>query len=194
MFLKFLQININTAEHSLWKEQVEARIALRDINLKFWLEYNLFSLVWWLMIIISIAVWLIWWKLVNKSRLLEIITYGLMVSFLSVILDLIGAELVLWGYPNMIIPLMPPLLIVDIGVLPVTYMIIYQNFPDWKKYIIAISITAFLISFIGEPIAIWLDMYEMNNWQHIYSFPIFITIGLILKWIMNKIILKQAKN
>lgn len=128
----------------------------------------------------------------NKTRLLEIAAYGLMVTLWSVILDIAGAELVLWGYPNMLEPLMPPLLIVDLGILPIAYMLIYQYFPKWKSFTLALTLTAAFLAFIGEPFAQWLNIYEMNNWKHIYSFPIYIGMGLFLKWIMNIIIAKQS--
>ena len=190
MFLKCL----HNAESPLWQEQIKARIAVRDVNMKFWLEYNVFTPVWWLMIITFMAVCIIWWKLVDKTRLLEIVAYGLMVALLSTIFDIAGAEMVFWGYPNMVEPLIPPLFIVDLGVLPVAYMLVYQYFTDWKKYIIAMSVTAFFFAFIGEPIAEWLNMYQITNWKHIYSFPIYIALGIFLKWIMNIIILRETKS
>lgn len=176
------------------EEQIKARIALRDINLKHWLESNIFSPVWWLLLISFITLWVIWWKFVNKTKLLEIVTYGLIVSFLSTILNLFGTEFVLWGYPNNLVPVAPLLFEIDLGFLPVIYMLIYQYFPDWIKFTIAISITAVIIAFMGEPLAIRLDIYEMNNWKHIYSFPLYIALGLILKWILKKIIEKEKTS
>lgn len=83
----------------------------------------------------------------KKTKLLEIVTYGLIVSFLSTILNLFGTEFVLWGYPNNLVPVAPLLFEIDLGFLPVIYMLIYQYFPDWIKFTIAISITAVIIAF-----------------------------------------------
>jgi hypothetical protein len=163
------------------KSKLRLELHLRDINLKHWLESNIFSPVWWLLLISFITLWVIWWKFVNKTKLLEIVTYGLLVSFLSTILNLFGTEFVLWGYPNNLVPVAPLLFEVDLGFLPVIYMLIYQYFPDWIKFTIVISITAVIIAFMGEPLAIRLYIYEMNNWKHIYSFPLYIALGLILK-------------
>ena len=184
----------DVSENPLWKEQLKTRVTLRDITLKHWLENNLFTPVWWLMLITFIIVWFIWWKFVNKNRFLEIVTYGLLVTCVTIILDIVGAEFALWGYPNMLVPTVPPLFIVDLGFLPVIYMFIYQYFSSWTAFTIAISITSFFISFIGEPIAVWLDMYELNNWQHVYSFPIYISMALILKWVLNKIMMIRSKS
>ncbi|MFX4262239.1 CBO0543 family protein [Pelotomaculum propionicicum] len=178
--------------HPLWGKQIELRAALRDVNMDHYLQNNVFTFSWWLSLIFVILVWCIWWKRVDKYRLLEIVCYGLLVSVVVIIIDILGVELVLWGYPNMLIPLMPPLFSADIALLPVTYMLIYQYYAEWKEFFIAILITSFVLAFIGEPIAIWLELYEMNNWKHLYSFPIYIIIGLSLKWVVIKINLKQV--
>jgi len=190
--IKFLKVK--ASEQPLWIEHIKTRISLRDINLKHWLDNNLFTPVWWLMLIIFIATWIIWWKFVDKTKLMEIVIYGLMVSFLATILDLIGTEFVLWGYPNMLLPLMPPLAIVDLGVLPVVFMLIYQFFAGWKSFFIAMIITSLAFSFIGEPIAVWFDMYQINNWRHLYSFPLYIILGLTVKWFVHSIITKEKKS
>jgi hypothetical protein len=182
------------SQNSLWKEQVADRKHLSEINTKHWLENNLFTPVWWLMLIMFIMSWYIWWKLVYKNRLHEIIIYGLMVIIGATILDIFGTEFVLWGYPNMLIPTAPPLFFVDICILPIIYMLVYQYFTRWKSFLTAMIITAAIISFIGEPIAVWLEIYELNNWNHLYSFPIYIILAIIFKWICSKIIKYKRKS
>lgn len=121
------------------------------------------------MLISFIAIWFVWWKLVNKTRLFEIVTYGIMISFLAAIVDIIGVELVLWGYPNNLIPLVPALVFVDLGALPVIFMLVYQHFNSWKIFAIAILITSFFLAFVFEPITAWLDIYQINTWKYVYS-------------------------
>ncbi|HEY5560312.1 MAG TPA: CBO0543 family protein [Clostridiaceae bacterium] len=183
----FYKVLIDISENPLWKEIVKARILVRDLNLKHWLGTNVFSLVWWFMVISFLIAWFVWWKLVNKSRFAEIVTYGLLVAMVSIILDIIGTSNVIWGYPNMLVPLAPPMFYADMCSMPVIYMLIYQYFRSWKSFIIAMTITAFIIAFIGEPIAVRLDIYELNSWKYLYSFPLYILIAIMLKWINNKI-------
>jgi len=184
----------NVSENPLWIKQIEARTILRDINTEHWLQNNLFSIAWWVALILVIFIWYFWWKKVDKTRLLEIVAYGLMFAIVATVADLFGVELVLWGYPNMLIPLMPPLFIADFSVLPVTFMLVYQYFSNWNSFAIATLITSFILSFIEEPIAVWFEFYQLNNWKHLYSLPIYIIIALSLKWVMNKIIAKQNSS
>ncbi|HCC08244.1 MAG TPA: hypothetical protein DEP72_08835 [Clostridiales bacterium] len=179
---------------SLWNEMVQKRIELRDINLKLYLEQDLFSFLWWLKIIAFILVWAIWWKWVDKTRLLEIIAYGLMVSSLATVIDLIGMNMVLWGYPITLLPFTLPLYVADLGMIPVIYMLVYQNFSNWKSFIRAVFVMAVIVAFVVEPLNVWTGIYEMNNWNYLYSFPIYIISAILLKWIINKILFKQNSH
>ena len=174
-------MHINVSQHPLWQRQIELRKMLRDVSIDFWLKTNVFSLVWWLELILVFLLWFFWWKRVDKTRLLEIAFYGLMVAITATVIDLIGTESVLWGYPNMLVPLMPPLFVVNFSLLPVIYMLVYQYFSSWKSFVIATLIISFIFAYGLEPLAIWLDIYEMNNWKYLYSLPVYIALALSLK-------------
>jgi hypothetical protein len=185
---------IQHSDSPLWKEILQTRIKLRDIYLKYWLEYNVFSLSWWLMLILVISLWFIWWKRVDKARLHEIITYGAIVSLIATIIDIVGCEYVLWGYTADLVPLISPLLVTDYCFLPITYMLLYQYFTDWRSFITATTIVSALLAFIAESIAVLLDIYQLNNWKHLYSFPMYILLAIFFKWLLNKIIIKQKNS
>lgn len=189
MFNILLQTDVS--ENPLWKEQISTRMALKDINQKVWLETNLFSPVWWFMLVLFIIAWFIWWKLVDKKRLMEIVTYGLLVSILSTIFDITATQSVFWGYPNRLVPISPPLLFEDLCFLPVIFMLIYQYFTSWRSFSIALLITAFLLAFAVEPIAVWLDIFQLHSWKYGYSFLVYILMASSLKWIINNIKAKQ---
>jgi hypothetical protein len=55
----------NISENPLWLKQIETRTVLRDINMEHWLQNNLFSIAWWLVLVLVI---LIWYFLVEESR------------------------------------------------------------------------------------------------------------------------------
>ncbi len=67
--------------------------------------------------------------------------------------------------PNMLFPLIPPVVAIDIAPLPLCYMVVYQYFPKWKSFNIAMTIAAFIFSFVFEPICVWLGIYELNYWK-----------------------------
>lgn len=185
LYEKLLAIEVS--ENPVWKELLKIRIHYRDLNLKYWLDHNAFSSVWWIMLISFIAIWVIWWKIVNKSRLFEIITYGVMISFTATIVDELGVALVLWSYPITLVPLFLPLVFVNLGALPIIFMLVYQYFDTWKLFTGAILITSFILAFALEPLTSLLGIYEINNWKYIYSVPIYFVTPLFFKWLINRI-------
>jgi len=175
-------------------EVLEAQKRLTDLSYECWVDHCLFTFQWWLLLFILLVPWFIWWKFVNKKRLTEILSYGLLVVITTCLLDEIGSSLNFWGYPYKIVPLIPRLIAVNFTALPVVYMFIYQYFSEWKLFAMASVLMAALFAFIGEPIIIWLDIYRMYHWNHIYSFFIYIIIALFLRWLIQTIVAKQQKN
>jgi hypothetical protein len=174
-----------------WKEIIRMRSDLHHKYFAYWLNNNLFSLAWWLMLILIILLWVIWWKHVNKAKLLEIVTFGVMVGLLASIIDIIGCENVLWGYPNDLDPLITPLTVTDFCLIPISYMFLYQYFVNWKSFITTSIILSALYVFVAEPLAVKLDIFQLHNWRHIYDFPMYLLLALSLKWVLNKIMLIQ---
>jgi hypothetical protein len=159
-----------------------------------WWNDVVFTFPWWFVILSLILPWIVWWKIVNKKRILETSFVGLFIMFISFFLDQLGASLLLWIYPVTPTPLPREVFDpADLSILPVFYMAIYQYFPRWKSYILILTIFAFLGSYVGGSIYQWLGIYKILKWKHIYSVPIYILMGVIAKWIINKLEEIQSK-
>lgn len=152
-----------------------------------WLKYELFTFQFWLLVAMLILPWFIWWKLVDKKRFLEITIYGLIVVTFATFLDEVGCQLNLWEYRYDLEPLFPRLIPMNFTMLPVGYMLIYQYFRKWKTFIAANIAAAALFSFVGEPVFVLLDIYELLKWKHVFSFPIYIILAIIFKVAINAI-------
>jgi len=166
---------------------------LTHTRIENWLKQDLFSFQWWLLLAVLIIPWFIWWRYVDKTRLTEITLYGAITLILAAFLDAILSELVIWEYNHYVIPLWPRLISADFTLLPVTYMFIYQYFRQWKQFLLGMFVVSALYSFVGEPLLIWLDIYKLHGWKHIYSFPIYIVMAVIVKWLVQRII-AHGKN
>lgn len=168
-----------------WQDIIEITKQFRNMKVEYWLNENLFTLSWWILFITTIGIFIVWLILLDKKRIMEIIIYGLLVTYIAVIADSIGVALLLWHYPN---TLLPAPLIVEIHrvQMPVIYMLIYQYFPAWKPFLIATTLNAFVFAFILEPILIWLKIYEPYHWEHVYSLLPYILIAVVLKFVVNK--------
>ncbi|MEN2768479.1 CBO0543 family protein [Ornithinibacillus xuwenensis] len=173
--------------NSEWQDIIQLRRQIRDMLIDYWHTYSLFSINWWLLLTSTIIFFIIWVIILDKRRIIEIASFGLIIGTTTFIMDIIGNSLVLWSYPDRIIPMITPILEIHHAQLPIIYMIVYQYFSTWKSFFIALSTTSFVFSFMLEPLTMWLGIYEIYHWKYIYSFPIYILIGCVFRLILLKV-------
>jgi hypothetical protein len=153
----------------------------------YWLTESLFSFNWWFLLTTTTIFFIIWLIVLDKKRIIEIASFGLLIGTITFILDIVGVTLVLWSYPDRLFPLAPPIIEIHKAHLPIIYMIIYQYFNTWKSFLTGISIASFMFSFVLEPLTVRLGIYEIYHWKYIYSFPIYIFVGCIIRWTIIKV-------
>lgn len=166
---------------------VEIQQKLSSVRLDEWIQNDVFSFRWWLLVILFLLSAFFWWRSVDKSRLIEIVLYTAMVSISALVLDELGEELTLWDYPYDLIPWFPPLTAIDLASLPLVYSLIYQHFRTWKSFIIATVLMAAIFCFVLEPLFVLSGVYQMITWKSYYGFPIYIAIAILTKVIVKKI-------
>lgn len=106
-----------------------------------------------------------------------------MVSISSGILDSVGVQLLLWTYPYGLVLALPNFFPIDYMAIPVTFMLIYQKYLEWKKFIIASTIVASVLSLVLDPVIVYLNIYQPLSWQYYYSIPIFVFMVCFCKWV-----------
>ena len=168
-------------------EIIEIRLRLKEATMTHWLHAELFHLNWWINLILTLLPLYIWWKLVDKQRVFKILTFGLMIATVSIILDIAGINLVWWGYPNQLLPIIPPIFPFDVSNIAVLNMMRYQYFSTWKAFIKAKLVLAATYSFIFEPLFVVFGFYELYSWKYWYSFVGYIIISVLMRWIVEKI-------
>ncbi|MEA4926890.1 MAG: CBO0543 family protein [Syntrophomonadaceae bacterium] len=166
---------------------LELQWYLLSIRYEEWRLNDVFHFKWWLLLILFIVSAYVWWKLVDKSRLVEIVLFTGLVSIIALVLDELGEELTLWDYSIDLIPLFPPITSIDLASLPVAYSFIYQYFTTWKKFIIATVVMSAVFSFILEPIFVWGGIYQTITWKYYYGFPIYIALAICVKAMVIKL-------
>ncbi|GIO26368.1 CBO0543 family protein [Ornithinibacillus bavariensis] len=169
-----------------WEEVVKITRQFNNIQLEHWLNDTLFTFRWWILLFTTLVFLFVWLIILDKKRIFEITTYGFMVAFTAVIADITGVFLMLWQYKHTLTPL-SIVIEIDTILMPIIYMIIYQYFNTWKSFIIAVIIQAFIFSFILEPLLVWLQVYVLYHWKHIYSFIPYIIIAVVFKGVIYKL-------
>ena len=160
---------------------------LSKARLDNWLGQDLGSWRWWILLIVLILPWLIWYHYADKKKLHELMLFGTLMTIVSITLDELGFVLSFWTYPVDVIPMFPRLTSADYTAIPVIHMLIYQYFPTQKSFFWAIIAKATVFSFIVEPLVVQLGFYQLLDWNYSYSFPIYIIMGLSLRWVVKRI-------
>lgn len=135
----------------------------------------------------AVILWTVWTLLVDKKRIRTILLVGLITSLLAIMMDDIGISLSLWAYPYQIVYFMNRLKTVDVSIIPVFYMLLYQYFRTWKSFMIALVLLCLFAVFVAEPIFGKLGMYERIQWEYWYSGPIYLLMGVFVKGLVDKI-------
>lgn len=180
------------AMNSLQNTILELQRQLVEASISYWKNYVFNTWQWWVNIGLLILPVILWWKLVDKKKLIHILFFGFLANGFAVLFDIIGETLVIWDYPYLIIPMDYILIDTDYAVLPVAYMLTYQYFLNWKGFIISNIIISGVFSFLAEPLLVWIGFYELHSWKYIYSFPIYIIIAIFCKWLTEVLIKMQS--
>ncbi len=167
---------------------VQVHSVFTDMRMQQYLQNILFTWQWWLLVILLIGPWILWWYLVDKKQFTPIVLFGMFVLATSSWMDDLGTDLILWHYPYKLLPVYPQLIPINYTVMPVTFMLIYQYFSNWRSYITAMFIMATLFSFVAEPALSYFGIYKVISWQYYYSLPIYMLIAISHRWLLEKIL------
>ncbi|WP_442598840.1 CBO0543 family protein [Neobacillus sp. D3-1R] len=180
--------NTTTLGNISYDEVIKAEKVFYKLLKSYWYQQNFLTARWWLLIFLSIAPPFIWWKFLDKKRVIEITAFGLFYGVAAIILDTIGSNAMIWSYPVRLSPyLYPQVYPYDVGCVIIPFMLVYQKWGEkFKKYFIMTGILSFLLAFVAEVIMEWLDIYHGYSWKHVYSFPVYWLLGIICWGIITK--------
>lgn len=164
--------------------------SIEQLQLQLWnLKYanwivNLFTVRWYFLIALVIGMYVVWWFLVDKTRLRTLLLYGSFVAVIRIILDIIGSNMGLWEYSVSILPLSPPMFVHDLTVTPLVYILVYQYSPTWKQFWFYNTIASAAVFFGLLPLLSYFGMLKFFNWNYYYSFAIVFLAAGVMRAIM----------
>lgn len=144
-----------------------------------------------LLIVLLLVPWIIWWKLVDRKRIIEIFAFGLLVSTVSSFFNSNGLTLMLWSYPYHLLPFSPRAYSFSLAVIPVAFMLIYQYFPKRTAFAVAITVLSAATAFIVQPLLKLANIYKLINWNYFYSFLALLMIASI-SGIIHHLVMQRA--
>ena len=164
------------------------------LDVQGWLNYDVFTFDWWLLLAFFILPWIIWIKLVDRKRIVEILLFGMFIIKITTLTDILGTELDFWRYPTSLIPIFPRAFPFDVSMVPVGMMLLFQFFSTWKSFVKSLVIMAALYAFVGEPFCVWKELVVYIKWNYFFSFLYYIIVGTLIRAFVEKLKVLSHKS
>ncbi|WP_456273396.1 CBO0543 family protein [Bacillus sp. AK031] len=158
---------------------LEYQAMLHDVS--GWLNNELFTADWWLLLAFLILPWILWSRLFDRNRVIELLLFAMFTIQLTTVLDILGTELNFWYYPTSLIPIFPRAFPFDISMVPVGLILVYQYAQTWKAFRNWLLLMAAVYAFIGEPFCVWQELVIYSKWNYFYSFLYYIVTGISIR-------------
>lgn len=162
----------------------QLKVSLWNLAYTHWKTNVLFSGRWWSLIALIVIAYVVWWLLVDKHRLSQILLFGSFIAVGRIVMDIIGSNMVLWSYDIRELPFYPSPFLHDFTITPLALMLAYQYSRSWKRFLIWSSVATGLITFVFFPLLIAFGFLTYINWNHIYSFVLIIAIASLSRGVL----------
>ncbi|WP_209121281.1 CBO0543 family protein [Alkalihalobacillus sp. BA299] len=180
-----------------YKEALNGIIELMNDaqKLKFdiWKEHVIFTVHWWIGVILTIVPWIIWIIFRNKESSDRLLFVSFFLMIVSTYLDFLGTKLGLWFYYYDVLPFIPAFIPWDITLIPVSVMFLIEWKPKINPFIKGLFFSG-ITSFVFEPLFIWMGLYQPVRWNHYYSFLIFFLLYLTSYFLSKRQNFKYISN
>lgn len=147
----------------------QSREELWNVLLTQW-QTNITTPKYWGIVAGIIIAYLVWYRLTDKTRLIDLLLYGSLITVMTSLVDLLATTLGLWYYKVPILPLTTSVLLRDWTLIPLTYMLVQQYSSSWRQFFIWNAVASFFLTCILAPIFSALDIVQMMRWNYVYAF------------------------
>ncbi|UFU00747.1 hypothetical protein KO561_07375 [Radiobacillus kanasensis] len=156
--------------------------------MEYWKEFSSFNTwqFWVILAMLVIPLIVLFFKM-DRERAFLLGFFGFNVHIWFTYIDMFGAKLNYWSYPYQVMPLLSVNFGLDVSLIPVVFMFLYQWIIQHKKnfYVYFLGLCVFL-SFVFKPILVALDLFQLNKGANYFTLFIgYVVIMLLSKWITN---------
>lgn len=165
-----------------------ARIEFWKLNLTNWLINEVLSPGWWALIVFLAITYIVWWKLLDKARIMEVILFGSLVSIMAAFTDIVGISTASWQYNVRLFPITVAVFPLDYSVIPIALMLAYQFTSKWTAYILASIVASVyygVVTSVMEATGIISSYYWSPYWAFIEGMVYSFTARFALLWMKN---------
>lgn len=135
----------------------------------------------------------IWWKLVDKKRLSELLLLGSFVAVSYTVIDNALTNTNLIGYPTRLFPFTVQPFRIDFTTIPILCMLAHQYSSNWSTYTLLALLIGVFDWLIMSPLLVALNIQENIRWSHLYFLPLDFSIGMFARFAYLLAINRQYK-
>lgn len=129
----------------------QIRGQLWEITFNRYLTQELFSWQWWGLIALLAVFYTVWWRLVDKRRLVEILLFGSFMAVTAAVVDIAGVTAARWQYNVRLFPILPAPFPFDYTVIPIMLMLAHQYGTTWGRYLGLAAVAGAIFYFVIIP-------------------------------------------
>ncbi|AIE59022.1 CBO0543 family protein [Bacillus methanolicus] len=165
--------------------------------LDYWHQYSSFGhWQFWVNLGFLIIPLIVLYFLIDKRKALLLGFYGFNIHVWINYMDLLGVSKVLWFYPYKIFPFFPTGMVIDISLIPVAYMLVYQWTLNHKRnYYLYIIVLCFVFSFVYVPLMAALGLLQLGKGTNYFQILlVYLIAALVSKFIANIFIYFEERS
>lgn len=176
---------------------------IKDLELKhsnawfeYWKTYSNFS-TWqfWVNLVLLLLPLVALYFFIDKKRALLLGFFGLNVHIWFTYIDAFGVTQGFWIYAYKLFPVLPTNFALDVALVPVIYILVYQwTLNNNKNFYLYLVILSLFFAFVFKPLFSVLGLFEFSRGgNYFYLFLGYVAIGLISKLLTNLFIYFEKK-
>ena len=166
-----------------------------QLSMQHWLNEEIFSLGWFLEVIILIAAYVVWLKLLDKRRATEMLLIGSLAAVAKSLNSIVlGGLLGLAHYNIRLVPFANNMFTSSITLSPIIVMLAQQYAHSWKGYMVRNAIGFALLCFVIFPVFTLVGALEFHNWNVFFHFLVLLTVSLVVRLVFLWITGTQQRN
>ncbi|CAG7617247.1 CBO0543 family protein [Paenibacillus allorhizosphaerae] len=170
------------------------RSQLNNLNVNQWINHELFSFNWWIILLFNTVLFGLLILLTDRRKTSAIAIAFLISLSIVGLFDETGTYFGWWSYPYEFVPFSARFNAVNFFAIPSIIALMYQWFTRWRSFLLATVIFSVIISYIGEPVFVLLGIYKLNTWTYTRSFLVMLFIPIVVKYLTDVISKNRARN
>ncbi|MFD2614771.1 CBO0543 family protein [Paenibacillus gansuensis] len=166
-------------------------------TMHYWWSYsNMSTWQFWVLLLLIVVPLVCLYYYLDRKKALWMGFFGLNVHVWFQYADTYGVTHGLWNYPYKVLPFLPINVALDISLIPVSAMLLYQwtlnHHKNFYKYMIFYSL---FNSFLLKPALVNFNLFRLyNGMNYFYLFLSYLAVLFISKWITDLFVHLQTEG